>query len=61
MKYTLIIDKNAEEEITAIVHAPSSLTQQIEDMIRNHSGADQLSRFFTRRTNQHLNHSIQSW
>jgi len=42
MKYTLIIDKNAEEEITAIVHAPSSLTQQIEDMIRNHSGADSI-------------------
>ena len=42
MKYKLIIDKNAEEEIIAIVHAPSSLTQQIEDMIRNHSGADSI-------------------
>ena len=29
MKYKLIIDKNAEEEIIAIVHAPSSLTRQI--------------------------------
>ena len=30
MKYKLIIDKNVEEEeIIAIVHAPSSLTQQI--------------------------------
>ena len=33
MKYKLIIDKNAEEEIIAIVHAPSSLTEQIENMV----------------------------
>jgi len=40
MKYKLIIDKNAEEEIVAIVHAPSSLTQQIEDLVCSFSGAD---------------------
>lgn len=40
MKYKLIIDKDAEEEITVIAHAPSSLTQQIEDLIRGYSGAD---------------------
>ncbi len=40
MKYKLIIDKNAEEEIIAIVHAPSSLTQQIETLIYSHSGFD---------------------
>ncbi len=40
MKYKLIIDKNAEEEITAVVHAPSALTQQIEDLVRGYSGAD---------------------
>ena len=40
MKYKLIIDKHAEEEIVAIVHAPSSLTQQIEDLVRSFSGAD---------------------
>lgn len=40
MKYRLIIDKNAEEEIIAIVHAPSSLTQQIENLVCNFSGAD---------------------
>ena len=38
MKYKLIIDKNAEEEITAVVHSPSSLTQKIEDLIRSYSG-----------------------
>ena len=42
MKYKLIIDKNAEEEITVIVHAPSSLTQQIEDLVCSYSGADSI-------------------
>ena len=40
MKYKLMIDKDAEEEIIAIVHAPSSLTQQIENLVRSFSGAD---------------------
>ena len=40
MKYKLIIDKDAEEEIIAIVHAPSSLTEQIEDLVHSFSGAD---------------------
>ena len=42
MKYNLIIDKNAEEEIRAIVHAPSALTQQIEDLVCEYSGADSI-------------------
>ena len=42
MKYKLIIDKNAEEEIIAVVHAPSSLTQQIEDLVSGYSGFDYL-------------------
>ena len=40
MKYKLIIDKNVEEEIIAIVHAPSALTEQIENLICSFSGAD---------------------
>ena len=40
MKYKLIIDKDAEEEIIAVVHAPSALTAQIEDLVRSFSGAD---------------------
>ena len=40
MKYKLIIDKDAEEEIVATVHAPSALTRQIEDLIRSFSGED---------------------
>lgn len=42
MKYKLIIDKNAEEEIIAIVHAPSSLTEQIENLVCNFLGADSI-------------------
>ena len=42
MKYKLIIDKNVEEEIIAIVHAPSSLTQQIENLVCSYSGADSI-------------------
>ena len=42
MKYKLVIDKNAEEEIVAIVHAPSSLTQQIENLVCSCSGLDSI-------------------
>ena len=42
MKYRLIIDKNAEEEVIAIVHTPSSLTQQIENLVCSFSGTDGL-------------------
>ena len=42
MKYKLIIDKDAEEEIIAIVHGPSTLTQQIENLVCSYSGADSI-------------------
>lgn len=42
MKYKLIIDKDAEEEVIAIVHGPSALTQQIENLILNASGSDSI-------------------
>ena len=40
MKYKLIVDKDAEEEIIAIVHEPSALTQQIENLVCSFSGLD---------------------
>ena len=40
MKYKLIIDKSANEEIIAIVHTPSSLTQQIENLVCSFTGID---------------------
>ena len=42
MKYKLIIDKNAEETVTAVVHAPSELTAQIENLVRSFDGADSI-------------------
>ena len=42
MKYKLIIDKNAEEEIIAVVHSPSALTQQIENLVCSFSGTDSI-------------------
>ena len=42
MKFKLIIDKDAEEEITVIARAPTSLTQQIEDLICSYSGEQYL-------------------
>ena len=40
MKYKLIIDKDVEEEIIAIVHAPSALTEQIENLICSYEGTN---------------------
>ena len=42
MKYKLIIDKHAEEEITVVVHAPSLLTEQIENLVCGYTGADSI-------------------
>ena len=42
MKYRIIIDKDAEEEIIAVVHAPSSLTEEIENLVCSFSGADSI-------------------
>ena len=40
MKYRLIIDKEAEEEVVVTAHAPTSLTKQIEDLVHSFSGVD---------------------
>ena len=37
-----IIDKNAEEEIIAIVHTPSKLTEEIENLVCGFSGVDSI-------------------
>ena len=42
MKYKLIIDKHADEEIIAIVRATSTLTRQIEDLVCSYSGAESI-------------------
>ena len=42
MKYELIIDKDAEEKITVVAHAHSSLTQKIENLVLDFSGTDSI-------------------
>jgi DNA-binding LytR/AlgR family response regulator len=43
MKFKLIIDKDAEEEIVAIVHKASELTAQIENLVRAYEGSGKIS------------------
>ncbi|MBR5301295.1 MAG: LytTR family transcriptional regulator [Clostridia bacterium] len=42
MKYRLVIDPQAQEEVVVIAHAPSALTAQIEALVSGFSGADGL-------------------
>ena len=42
MKYKLIIDKDAQEEIIAIVHSPSELTRMIENLVISFAGSDSI-------------------
>ena len=45
MNFRLIIDKNAEEELVMTVHAPSALTQKIENLIYHYTGTDSITGF----------------
>lgn len=42
MQYRLIIDKDAEEVTVVTAHAPSSLTDRIEALIREYAGEESL-------------------
>ena len=42
MKYKLIIDKNAEEEITVIARSSSPLTEKIENLVRSYAGSNDI-------------------
>ena len=42
MKFTLIIDKEKEEQIVATVHARTALTDEIEALVLKHTGADRV-------------------
>lgn len=45
MKYKLIIDRDAQEEIVATVNAPSPLTEEIENLILRYSGLEYIIGF----------------
>lgn len=45
MKFQLIIHTSKEEEIVATVHGRSTLTDQIESLVLQHTGADRIAAF----------------
>ena len=42
MKFTLIIDKEKDEEVVATVHARTTLTDEIEALVLKYAGADRI-------------------
>ena len=42
MKFKLIIDKSAQEEVTVVAHSPSDLTEKIESLVRAYTGKDSI-------------------
>lgn len=42
MKFTLIIDKEKEEEVVATVHGRTALTDEIEELVMKYAGADRI-------------------
>ncbi len=45
MKFKLIIDKTAAEEVVATVHERSALTDRMEELVRQHTGSDRLAAY----------------
>ena len=45
MKFSLIIDKNQEEEVIVRVHNPSALTEQIEALVLAHNQTDRITAY----------------
>ena len=42
MKFTLIIDKEKDEEVVATVHHHSAFTDELEALVLKHTGADRI-------------------
>ena len=59
MKYKLIIDKNIEEEVVVTVHAPSALTEKIENLVYDFSGTDGIMGYRDRDKRKLLFHEIE--
>lgn len=45
MKFTMIIDKNKDEEIIATVHAPSALTEKLEALVQQYTATDRVAAY----------------
>ena len=46
MKFSMIIDPEAEEEVIVKVHQQSSLANQIEELILRHNGSDKIVAYY---------------
>lgn len=42
MKFKLIVDPQQEEQVTAVVHGPSELTEKLEQLVLGAAGTDKL-------------------
>ena len=45
MKFKMIIDKTKDEEVVITAHAPSALTEQIEQLVQGYNGTDRVVAF----------------
>lgn len=45
MKYTLLLDKTKEESVVVTAHAPSRLTEELENLVLSYAGTDRISAF----------------
>lgn len=45
MKFTLLIDEEAEEQVAATVHAPSAFTEKLEALVANHGCTDRIAAY----------------
>ena len=45
MKFTLIIDPQAEEQVVATVHAPSELTKKLKELVEGRDQTDRLTAY----------------
>lgn len=43
MKYILKLDSTEEESVTVVAHMPSTLTEQIENLVRAYQGEDRIT------------------
>lgn len=45
MRFKLIIDKTKDEEVVATVHSRSTLTDELETLVLQHSGTDRITAY----------------
>ena len=45
LKFQMIIDPKKDEEITATVHAPSALTEKIQQLVQEYTGTDRVAAY----------------